>query len=388
MKLRLCLSVFLFCSFFYAQSGAYAQSGSAAEISNTNAGPVNGSGTPQFVPLWVGTTQLGNSGIFQCCGKKFGIGTKTPQAQLDIHAGASNLGLSVHGGNFSPTGANANGADGMHVKAGEGDPSFDGDSGGTGIVVTGGSGTSGGGTGIFATGGSGLTQGGAGGVFIAGDNLGDGIDVSKAPGCSGEGCIAGNFMGDVVIRGTLIATTKNFRIDHPLDPANKYLVHASVESSEMKNIYDGMVTLDKAGEAVVQLPHWFDSLNVNVRYQLTAVGAPGPGLYIAQKVSGNRFKIAGGSPGGEVSWQLTGVRQDRYAQSNPLVPEQEKGASERGYYLNPELFGAPEEKSVDWARHPALMRQLAAKQAGRHAVAADRGQEGNLRERVAASGSH
>jgi trimeric autotransporter adhesin len=358
MKVKFLFVVF-FCSF------ACAQTNNADE--NTNAfanGAVQGSGTPHFVPLWLSTNQLGNSVIFQSQAK-IGIGTQAPTAGVDIRAVASVLALSVHGGNFSPT--RANGGDGMHVKGGDGDPGFDGDVGGAGIVVTGGNGTAGG-TAIFAVGGRGPIQGGAGGVFVAGNNLGDGIDVSKAPGCTGTHCVAGNFIGDVFVSGTLTAATKHFRIDHPLDPANKYLIHAGVESSEMKNIYDGMVTLDQAGEAVVQLPSWFDAVNGNVRYQLTAVGTPSPGLYISRKLEHNRFKIGGGVPGGEVSWQITGVRRDRYAQANPLVPEQEKDAIERGHYLNPELYSMPDEKSVQWVRHPAMMRNLAARASGRREV--------------------
>jgi len=63
--------------------------------------------------------------------------------------------------------------------------------------------------------------------------------------------IAGDFDGWVNVNGTLTASTKLFRIDHPLDPANKYLNHASVESSEMMNIYTGNVVLDEKGEAWV-----------------------------------------------------------------------------------------------------------------------------------------
>jgi len=112
--------------------------------------------------------------------------------------------------------------------------------------------------------------------------------------CSGAGCLAGQFIGDVHVTGAITAGVKDFKIDHPLDPANKYLVHASAESSEMKNIYDGSIVLDRNGEAVVQLPDWFGTLNGNYRYQLTAVGATNPGLYIAQKISGNRFKRSPG----------------------------------------------------------------------------------------------
>ena len=65
---------------------------------------------------------------------------------------------------------------------------------------------------------------------------------------------AGNFNGDLNVSGTIFAGTKDFRIDHPLDPANKYLLHASVESSEMMNVYSGNTILDGRGQATVQLP--------------------------------------------------------------------------------------------------------------------------------------
>jgi hypothetical protein len=170
--------------------------------------------------------------------------------------------------------------------------------------------------------------------------------------------LAGNFRGNVNVTGSITAGKKDFKIDHPLDPANKYLLHASVESSEMKDIYDGTVLLDAKGEAVVQLPDWFEAVNGNFRYQLTAIGAPSPGLYIAEKISNNRFKIAGGAPGGEVSWQVTGIRQDAYAKADPMVVEQQKNPQERGYYIHPELYGAPEEKGIEWARNPAWMLQV------------------------------
>ena len=56
---------------------------------------------------------------------------------------------------------------------------------------------------------------------------------------------------------TLVATNKYFLIDHPLDPANKFLLHSSVESPDTKNLYDGIATLDSSGNAVVALPKYF-----------------------------------------------------------------------------------------------------------------------------------
>jgi hypothetical protein len=80
----------------------------------------------------------------------------------------------------------------------------------------------------------------------------------------------------------------------------------------MKNIYDGAVSMDTNGEAVVEMPEWFGALNRDFRYLLIALGAPVPGLYIAEELANNRFKISGGMAGMKVSWQVTGIRQDAW----------------------------------------------------------------------------
>ena len=46
---------------------------------------------------------------------------------------------------------------------------------------------------------------------------------------------------------------------------------------------------------------------MDYRYQLTCIGAHAP-IYIARKIEDNAFAIAGGTPGLEVSWQVTGRR--------------------------------------------------------------------------------
>ncbi len=79
---------------------------------------------------------------------------------------------------------------------------------------------------------------------------------------------------------------------------------------------------------------------------------------VSGKVANHRFGIKTDKPNVEVSWQITGVRQDAYAKAHPLVVEQEKDARERGHYIHPELYGASEEQSVDWARHPEMMKRM------------------------------
>jgi len=104
-----------------------------------------------------------------------------------------------------------------------------------------------------------------------------------------QGSKAGLFIGDVEVRGTLTKYAGAFKIDHPLDPANKYLSHSFVESPDMMNIYNGNAIMDANGEAVVVLPNWFEALNKDFRYQLTCLGEFAP-IYIAQKNSGQSFQ--------------------------------------------------------------------------------------------------
>ena len=166
---------------------------------------------------------------------------------------------------------------------------------------------------------------------------------------------AGYFQGNVDIVGTLSKTSGSFKIDHPLDPANKYLYHSFVESPDMMNIYNGNVILDKDGTAWITLPDYFGALNRDFRYQLTAVGAPGPNLYIAQEIANNRFQIAGGTPGGKVSWQVTGIRQDAFAKAHPIIPEVEKTGEERGKYLHPVEHGQPKSMGIDESRRAKML---------------------------------
>ena len=182
------------------------------------------------------------------------------------------------------------------------------------------------------------------GMWASADDSGTGI-VAGTP--SGTGA-AGHYVGNVDITGTLAKGGGSFKIDHPLDPANRYLQHSFVESPDMMNIYNGNVTLDDQGEAVVQLPDWFETLNMDFRYQLTPIGAPGPDLYIAEEIEDNHFKIAGGEPGIKVSWQVTGIRHDPYAEAHRIEVEMDKPENEKGKYLHPDLYGQPETMGVNY----------------------------------------
>lgn len=185
---------------------------------------------------------------------------------------------------------------------------------------------------------------------VYGSGTGDGYNNYGIYGYAADGINsnwAGYFYGDVYVAGTLSKAAGSFKIDHPLDPENKYLSHSFVESPDMMNIYNGNVILDNSGEADVELPEWFEVLNRDFRYQLTAIGGPGPNLYISEEIDGNRFKIAGGSPGMKVSWQLTGIRQDAYANAHRIEVEENKTGKDIGNYLHAKELGYSNERLIN-----------------------------------------
>jgi len=199
------------------------------------------------------------------------------------------------------------------------------------------------------------------GAGVYGESTGEaGVAVSGIATAAGgiavngynPGHLAGSFTGNVDVSGSLSKGGGSFRIDHPLDPEGRYLSHSFVESPDMMNIYNGNIVLDSEGHAWVELPDWFEALNRDFRYQLTPLGAPAPGLYVAREVAGNRFLIAGGEPGQRVSWQVTGIRHDPWAEVHRIPVEEDKPPEEMGTLLHPEAYGEPDD------RLPPRLRRL------------------------------
>jgi len=210
------------------------------------------------------------------------------------------------------------------------------------------------GMGIYASGDTGISaHGSSAGIFTEAR-----VASGKAIWAKGSyGAMAGYFEGNVEIQGNLTKSSGNFKIDHPLNPENKYLSHSFVESPDMMNVYNGNVILDKKGRAWVELPGWFEALNRDFRYQLTCIGGFAP-VYIAEKITDNRFKIAGGIPEMEVSWQVTGTRQDPYAKAHPIKVEEEKAPEDQGHYLHPEVYGQDQEKGIGWTGSPEEIKKI------------------------------
>jgi len=164
----------------------------------------------------------------------------------------------------------------------------------------------------------------------------------------------GYFAGNLQVAGTLTKGGGSFKIDDPIDPANKYLSHSFVESPDMMNIYNGNVTTDKRGLATVVLPDYFEALNRDFRYQLTVIGQFAQAI-VAKEIDRGRFTIRTNKPAVKVSWQVTGIRQDAWANAHRIPTEEDKPAAERGHNLHPELFGAPQSQGIHNAavHHPA-----------------------------------
>jgi hypothetical protein len=284
---------------------------------------------------------------------------------VQANGGNSNFGPGAGGNGVVAKGGNSSGIGGHGVVA------TGGDFNGRGVVATGGIGSVG--YGVEATGGASTGSGSTAGAGMlakggpsSGPNSASGFGIFAMPGDATDGATrgrAGSFEGDVSISehltaGSLdVAGTKNFKIDHPLDPENKYLLHAAIESSEVLNVYSGNVTTDAKGEAVVTFPEWFEALNRDLRYQLTVIGTFAQAI-VAEKVKQSRFTIKTSAPNVEVSWQVTGVRSDAMMLKHPFKAEENKPERERGTYISPEAFNKPEERGVEWARYPEMMRQL------------------------------
>ena len=353
---------------------------------------VKGTGTAGMIPKWLDDSSIGDSVMSESAGN-IGIGTISPGSKLSVvgmiettlggykfilgesDSGPGVVGMSnstsgvfgfshtigVQGSSDTGTGVSASSTSGVAIRGTS--TTGNGIQGGStdGIGITGGSTNA---DGVFGSSTNGVAVRGFGPNFsgvVGTSNTGRGVSGNSI---DGDGVVglstngkAGNFMGDVLVTGNLSKGGGSFKIDHPLDPENKYLYHSFVESPDMMNIYNGSVTTDENGDATVTLPDWFETLNKDFRYQLTVIGTFAQAI-VANEVKGNRFSIKSNAPTVKVSWQVTGIPRDVWANKHRIPVEEEKSEQERGHYLHPELFNQPKEKSVEWALHPEMMLRM------------------------------
>lgn len=185
-----------------------------------------------------------------------------------------------------------------------------------------------------------------------------------AEGPNGSNAYAGYFAG-ALYADSANSAVKAYMIDHPVDPANKVLMHSSVESDERKNIYDGTVTTDSRGYATVTMPGWFEALNEDFRYQLTVIDEDDSPEFVQAKVvkklKAGRFSIRTSAPNTTVSWLITGRRHDPVSNHYPLQVERDKTPQERGRYFTPEAFGKSKELEIGYVPRTASSGQRARK---------------------------
>jgi len=168
---------------------------------------------------------------------------------------------------------------------------------------------------------------------------------------------AGLFIGNALIQGTLSKTAGSFKIDHPLHPASQYLQHSFVESPDMKNVYDGVVVTDRRGFATVTMPRWFQALNGTFRYQLTIVGRSFAQAIVWRELAHNRFTIRTSAPRVKVSWQVTGIGHDPYANDHRIQVEVPKTPIEQGKYIYPQGYGESKRQSIGYQRPTPLVQK-------------------------------
>jgi len=97
----------------------------------------------------------------------------------------------------------------------------------------------------------------------------------------------------------------------------------------MRNVYNGNIVTDGSRTAIVEMPDYFASLNRDFRYQLTVIGQFAQAI-VAEEMANNRFTIRSDKPNVKVSWQVTGIRKDPFAEAHRIRVEEEKPAGERG----------------------------------------------------------
>ena len=272
-------------------------------------------------------------------------------------SGSSNTGIGVSGYSFNAQGIQGISTNSIGVEGDAFSSSTYGvfgnnnaSTGGYGVYGNGYDGVVGQGISIGVSGSSGYV-GGIGVAAYSDTTGGDGLFAENQT----EGGYAAFFLGNVDVDGTLSKAGGSFKIDDPLDPANKYLYHSFVESPDMMNIYNGNVTTDAEGNATVQMPDWFEALNRDFRYQLTVIGQFAQ-AYISRELENRQFSIKTDKPNVKISWQVTGIRQDAWANAHRIPVEIGKPANERGYYMHPELFGAPADRSIAAHRHPGMIK--------------------------------
>ena len=316
------------------------------------AGSASISGSTNYLIKFTNSSTGGNSQVYDN-GTNIGIGTTYSNVKLNVTSSISS-GFAIYG--YGSSGVGVHGETGGSGGGNNGVEGISSNSSGSSTVGVLGKSTGSDGNGVYGECDNGSNAIGVWGLSTLGTSSG-------YSGYFGGGSYPSRFKiyGNLIVTGSISKGSGSFVIDHPLDPANKYLYHSFVESPDMMNIYNGNTTTDDNGEAIVKLPDYFDTLNKDCRYQLTTIGQAAQS-FILKEVSNNEFTIKTDKPHVKVSWQVTGIRKDPYAKNNPIITEVDKKPEEKGLYLHPECYGFGQDKFIDYpwlkAKQPKLNTQI------------------------------
>ena len=151
-------------------------------------------------------------------------------------------------------------------------------------------------------------------------------------GTAGSNVTLGAASTTVHVNGTFTATTKNFKIPHPLAPQEKYLIHSCLEGPEIAVYYRGE-TVTANGQTEVILPNYFEALTTPTDRSVlltqifeddseAIIGSNTFSMLMASRVKDGKFKIRSSEPVAKVWWEVKAVRRD----VEPLVKETRRDA--------------------------------------------------------------
>ena len=104
-----------------------------------------------------------------------------------------------------------------------------------------------------------VTFGISGSGIVGGSGTSSYVPIWTASGANLTDSIINQFESTIIVAGQIKAITKSFKIDHPLDPQNKYLEHGSLEGPEHGIYQRGRVS--GYGAVTVNLPDYFTALS-------------------------------------------------------------------------------------------------------------------------------
>jgi len=133
-----------------------------------------------------------------------------------------------------------------------------------------------------------VTFGISGSGIVGGTGTSAYVPIWTASGTNLQNSIMQQFESTMIISGQLKAQTKSFKIDHPLDPQNKYLEHGSLEGPEHGIYQRGRGS--GYGPVTINLPSYFTALSED-SYSIVVTSRNNTQLYVTNS-NPNSFTVS------------------------------------------------------------------------------------------------